>query len=496
MAPSAAKSAAARARELREQLEHHNYRYHVLDDPEVSDAQYDRLMRELKALEEQYPDLVTPDSPTQRVGATPVSELQEVVHTRPMLSLDNAFAEEDLVAFDRRVRERLEDVEQIEYSAEPKLDGLAISFRYESGRLVQAATRGDGLRGEDVTHNVRTIKAVPTVLRGAPPKLLEVRGEVFMLIAGFKAMNQRALERGERTFVNPRNAAAGSIRQLDPRAAADKPFDVFFYGVGETDGWKLPAKHSEALDQLREWGLKISPLLKIVQGAEGCLQYYRDIGAKRAGLPYEIDGVVYKVNRFVQQRDLGFVARAPRWAIAHKFPAHEENTVVKGVEFQVGRTGALTPVARLEPVFVGGVTVSNATLHNMDEVQRKDVRIGDTVVIRRAGDVIPEVVGVVAERRPADARTVPLPRKCPVCGSDVERGEGEAIARCIGGLFCPAQRKEAIRHFASRLALNIEGFGSKLVDQLVDKDIVKTPADLYRLTAEQLAELERSEERR
>lgn len=498
MARSAAQSAAARARELRQQIEHHNYRYHVLDDPEVSDAEYDRLMRELKALEEQYPDLVTPDSPTQRVGATPVSELQEVVHARPMLSLDNAFADEDVVAFDRRVRERLEDVEQVEYSAEPKLDGLAISFRYEAGRLVQAATRGDGLRGEDVTHNVRTIKAVPTRLRGSAPKLLEVRGEVFMQIAGFKAMNQRALERGERTFVNPRNAAAGAIRQLDPRLAAGRPFDVFFYGVGETDGWKLPAKHSEALQQLREWGLKISPLVRIVQGAEGCLEYYRDIGAKRASLPYEIDGVVYKVNRFVQQRELGFVARAPRWAIAHKFPAHEENTIVKGVEFQVGRTGALTPVARLEPVFVGGVTVSNATLHNMDEVRRKDVRIGDTVVIRRAGDVIPEVVKVIVERRPKPAPPqIELPAKCPVCNSAVEREEGEAVARCTGGLYCPAQRKEAIRHFAGRRALDIDGLGSKIIDQLVESDppLVRSPADLYTLTAEQLAALDRMGEK-
>jgi DNA ligase (NAD+) len=490
-----AKSAAARVRDLRQQIDHHNYRYHVLDDPEVSDAEYDRLMRELKALEEQHPDLVTPESPTQRVGATPVSELQEVVHTRPMLSLDNAFADEDVVAFDRRVRERLENVEQVEYSAEPKLDGLAISFRYESGRLVQAATRGDGLRGEDVTHNVRTIKAVPTVLRGSAPKLLEVRGEVFMLIAGFKAMNERALERGERTFVNPRNAAAGSIRQLDPRLAADRPFDVFFYGVGETDGWKLPAKHSEALQQLREWGLKTSPLIKVVQGAEGCLEYYRDIGAKRASLAYEIDGVVYKVNRFVQQRELGFVARAPRWAIAHKFPAHEENTVVKGVEFQVGRTGALTPVARLEPVFVGGVTVSNATLHNMDEVRRKDVRIGDTVVIRRAGDVIPEVVKVIVERRPKNAAEVQLPKKCPVCGSDVEREEGEAVARCTGGLFCAAQRKEALRHFAGRRAIDIDGLGSKLIDQLVEADKVHSPADLYELTAEDYAGLDRMGEK-
>jgi DNA ligase (NAD+) len=429
------------------------------------------------------------------VGATPVSELNEVVHTTPMLSLDNAFTEEDVTSFDRRVRERLENVEQVEYAAEPKLDGLAVSFRYESGRLLQAATRGDGMRGEDVTHNVRTIKAVPIELRGSPPKILEVRGEVFMTIAGFKAMNQRALERGEKTFVNPRNAAAGSLRQLDPRLAASRPFDVFFYSVGEAGTWKLPPRHSETLQQLREWGLKISPLLKVVQGVEGCLEYYRDIGTRRASLPYEIDGVVYKVNRFVQQRELGFVARAPRWAIAHKFPAHEENTVVRGVEFQVGRTGALTPVARLEPVFVGGVTVSNATLHNMDEVRRKDVRIGDTVVIRRAGDVIPEVVKVILERRPESARIVELPAKCPICGSDVEREEGEAVARCTGGLFCPAQRKESLRHFASRRALDIDGLGAKIVDQLVDAKLVQSPADLYGLTVEQFVELERMGEK-
>lgn len=488
-------SAAKRVRELRAQIDHHNYRYHVLDDPEISDAEYDRLMRELKALEEQYPDLITPDSPTQRVGATPVSELEEVVHTTPMLSLDNAFTEEDLVAFDRRVRERLDTVEQVEYCAEPKLDGLAVSFRYEAGRLVLAATRGDGLRGENVTHNVRTIKAVPLELRGKPPVVLEVRGEVFMTIAGFKAMNARALERGERTFVNPRNAAAGSLRQLDPRLAASRPFDVFFYGVGETQGWKLPPRHSEALEQLREWGLKVSPLIRTVVGAEGCLQYYREMGERRPSLPYEIDGVVYKVNRYVQQRELGFVARAPRWAIAHKFPAHEENTIVRGVEFQVGRTGALTPVARLEPVFVGGVTVSNATLHNMDEVRRKDVRIGDTVVIRRAGDVIPEVVKVIVDRRPPTARVVELPAKCPICGSDVEREEGEAVARCTGGLFCAAQRKESLRHFASRRALDIDGLGTKIIDQLVERDLVRSPADLYGLTAAQFESLERMGEK-
>jgi DNA ligase (NAD+) len=490
-----ARSAAARVRELRTQIDHHNYRYHVLDDPEVSDAEYDRLMRELKGLEEQYPDLITADSPTQRVGAAPVSELEEVIHTTPMLSLDNAFTEEDLIAFDRRVRERLDDVEQVEYCAEPKLDGLAVSFRYEKGRLVLAATRGDGLRGENVTHNVRTIKSVPIELRGKWPAVLEVRGEVFMTIAGFKAMNQRALERGEKTFVNPRNAAAGSLRQLDPRLAATRPFDVFFYGVGETDGWKLPSRHSEALEQLREWGLKISPLLRTVTGAEGCLKYYRDVAGRRNDLPYEIDGVVYKVNRFLQQRELGFVARAPRWAIAHKFPAHEENTVVKGVEFQVGRTGALTPVARLEPVFVGGVTVSNATLHNMDEVRRKDVRIGDTVVVRRAGDVIPEIVKVILDRRPASARIVEQPAKCPVCGADVEREEGEAVARCTGGLFCAAQRKESLRHFAGRRAMDIDGLGAKIIDQLVEGDIVRSPADLYGLNVEQLCALERMGEK-
>lgn len=486
---------AERARELRAQLDHHNYQYHVLDAPEVSDAEYDRLLHELKALEEQYPDLITPDSPTQRVGGTPVSGLAAVVHTTPMLSLENAFTEEDLINFDRRVRERLDDVASVEYAAEPKLDGLAVSFRYEAGRLVQAATRGDGTRGEDVTHNVRTIKAVPVSLRGSPPQLLEVRGEVFMTIAGFKAMNERALAAGEKVFVNPRNAAAGSLRQLDPRLTGSRPLDVFFYSVGETRGWKLPAKHSESLEQLREWGLKISPLVRVVEGAEGCLAYYRDIGEQRAKLKYEIDGVVYKVNRLALQRELGFVARAPRWAIAHKFPAHEENTIIRDVEFQVGRTGALTPVARLEPVFVGGVTVSNATLHNMDEVRRKDVRIGDTVVIRRAGDVIPEIVKVIVERRPASARMVELPAKCPVCGSDVEQVEGEAVARCSGGLFCAAQRKEALRHFASRRALDIEGLGSKIIDQLVDSGQVHTPADLYRLTLDQLANLERMAEK-
>jgi len=489
-------TARKRAAQLREQIDQHNYNYYVLDAPEISDAAYDRLMRELQELEAEYPALVTPDSPTQRVGALAVGELATVVHSTPMLSLDNAFTEEDVLNFDRRVRERLEDVESVEYTAEPKLDGLAVSFRYESGQLKLAATRGDGTRGEDVTHNVRTIRAVPLKLRGKAPELLEVRGEVFMLVAGFKAMNERALARGEKTFVNPRNAAAGSLRQLDPRRNEGRPLDVFFYGLGETRGWKAPARHSEALEQLREWGLKVSPLVKVVQGAAGCLQYYREIGEKRATLPYEIDGVVYKVNKLSQQRELGFVSRAPRWAIAHKFPAHEENTVVRDVEFQVGRTGALTPVARLEPVFVGGVTVSNATLHNMDEVRRKDVRIGDTVVIRRAGDVIPEIVKVIVERRPAKARVVELPAKCPVCGSDVEQVEGEAVARCSASLICPAQRKEALRHFASRRAMDIEGLGAKIIDQLVDGNLVHDPADLYeKLNLQTLASLDRMAEK-
>ena len=486
-------SPAARAAELRRQLEHHNYRYYVLDDPEVSDAEYDRLLNELKQIEADNPDLNTPDSPTQRVGTTPVSELQEAVHTTPMLSLDNAFTDEDLINFDRRVRERLETDKIIEYVAEPKLDGLAMSFRYENGKLVRAATRGDGMKGEDVTHNVRTIKAVPTQLRGKAPDVIDVRGEVFMTLAGFKAMNQRALEKGEKVFVNPRNAAAGTMRQLDPRLAASRPLDVFFYGVGEHGNWKLPTKHSEVLEQLREWNLKVSPLAKVVQGVEGCLEYYRDIGEKRSSLKYEIDGVVYKVNRFAQQRELGFVSRAPRWAIAHKFPAHEENTIVRDVEFQVGRTGALTPVARLEPIFVGGVTVSNATLHNMDEVKRKDVHIGDTVVIRRAGDVIPEVVKVVLERRPKNAKPVELPESCPICGSAVEREEGEAVARCTGSLSCAAQLKGALLHFAGRRAMDVDGLGEKIVDQLIEGDspLVKSPADLYKLTVEQFANLER-----
>jgi DNA ligase (NAD+) len=496
--PSSASTLKSDLDALRREIEAHNYAYHVLDSPTVPDAEYDRLMRRLQEIEGAHPELVTADSPTQRIGAAKLEAFREVRHARPMLSLDNVFNDEELVSFDKRTRDRLgagdTSIDHVTYWAEPKLDGAAISLRYERGELVFGATRGDGTTGEDVTHNVRTIRSIPLRLRGPKwPAVLEVRGEVFMPRAGFIEFNQRALERGDKMFVNPRNAAAGSLRQLDPRLAASRPLDAFFYALGEVSDDVLRAikEQSAIVDFLRGLGLRTCPEASLVDGVAGCLEYYGRIGRQRSTLPYDIDGVVYKVNKLDWQRELGFVSRAPRWAIAHKFPAQEEMTVVRGVEFQVGRTGALTPVARLEPVFVGGVTVSNATLHNIDDLQRKDVRVGDTVIVRRAGDVIPEIVAVVTERRPPDAPPVTLPLKCPICGSDVERGEGEAIARCIGGLVCPAQRKEAIRHFASRRALNIEGFGSKLVDQLVDKDMVKTPADLYELTAEQLAELER-----
>ena len=490
----ASRDATRRIRELREQIEHHNYRYYVLDDPEVSDARFDQLLTELRRLEGEHPDLVTPDSPTQRVGGAPARGFGEVVHAVPMLSLDNAFTDEDALDFDRKVRERL-DVEDVEYSAEPKIDGLAINLRYEQGRLVQAATRGDGAKGEDVTANVRAIRSVPLTLRGRPPAVLEVRGEVFMTRRSFAEINRRASEQGEKTFANPRNAAAGSLRQLDPAVTASRSLDLFLYGLGATDGWTLPRRHSEVLAALREFGLRTCPETDVVRGAAGCLDYYRRIGLARDSLGYDIDGVVYKVDRLDWQRDLGFVARAPRWAVAHKFPAQEETTVVRDVEFQVGRTGALTPVARLEPVFVGGVTVSNVTLHNMDELARKDVRIGDTVVVRRAGDVIPEVVRVIPDLRPKNARAVTLPERCPVCQSHVTRAEGEAVARCTGGLVCSAQRREALRHFASRRAMDVEGLGDKLVEQLVEAGRVETPADLYTLTAEEVAGLDRMGEK-
>jgi DNA ligase (NAD+) len=489
------KKAQVRAAELRELLHRYNYRYHALDDPEVPDAEYDRLMVELRALEAQYPQLLIDDSPTQRVGAAPVSAFGEVVHRVAMLSLDNAFNDQEVRDFDRRIHDRLADPEPIRYSAEPKLDGLAISARYEKGVYVQGATRGDGETGEDITQNLKTIKALPLKIRGAAPRVLEVRGEVFMPLAGFKRFNLEAIARGEKSFVNPRNAAAGSLRQLDPRMTAARPLDLFIYGVGVVEGGSLPPRHSETLQALRQMGFKICPQSRVVKSIDGCLEYYREIGAMRSQLPYQIDGVVYKVDDVDLQRRLGFISRAPRWAIAHKFPAEEALTLVRGIEFQIGRTGALTPVARLEPVFVGGVTVSNATLHNMDELTRKDVRVGDTVVVRRAGDVIPEVARVLPERRVKGAQLVTMPAFCPVCGSPVVREADQAVARCTGGRICAAQRKEEIKHFASRRALDIQGLGDKLVEQLVDRDWIRTPADLFSLQAAQLATLERMGEK-
>jgi DNA ligase (NAD+) len=490
---------AARAAELRAALRQHDYRYYVLDEPSVPDAEYDRLMQELRALEGAHPALITPDSPTQRVAGVPSSAFGEIIHQLPMLSLDNAFADDDVRAFDRRIHERLERHGELDYVAEPKLDGLAITVIYRQGQLAQAATRGDGVRGEDVTVNVRTIRTVPQRLRGHAPPLIEVRGEVFMPLKGFERMNARARERGEKVFVNPRNAAAGSLRQLDPSISAGRPLDAFFYGLGVLEGTGPPAGQHQLLALLRELGLPVSPEVRPVRGVEGCLEYYRDMGTRRSALPYQIDGVVYKLDARADQERMGFVSRAPRWAIAHKFPAEEAFTVVKDIEFNVGRTGALTPIARLEPVFVGGVTVSNVTLHNIDEVHRKDVRVGDTVVVRRAGDVIPELVSVVLDKRPMSLTRptepefppVQLPATCPVCGSRVVRVEGEAVARCTGGFTCRAQRQEALRHFASRRALDIEGLGDKVIEQLIERDLVRSPADLYSLTAQQLAGLER-----
>lgn len=486
---------AARAAELRTLIAQHDYRYYVLDDPQISDAEYDRLMQELRALEAADPALITPDSPTQRVAGTPSAAFGEVVHQVPMLSLDNAFSEEDLRAFDRRIHERLNVSGDLEYVAEPKLDGLAITVIYRHGRLAQAATRGDGVTGEDVTANVRTIRAVPQRLRGRAPPLLEARAEVFMPITGFERMNALARERGEKVFVNPRNAAAGSLRQLDARITAARPLTALFYGLGAVEGLALPAGQSQLLALLRSLGLPVSREARTVRGVQGCLEYYRDLGARRAALDYQIDGVVYKLERRADQERLGFLSRSPRWAIAHKFPADEAITVVRGIEFQVGRTGALTPVARLEPVFVSGVTVSNVTLHNIDEVRRKDVRVGDAVIVRRAGDVIPEVVSVIPERRPPGTVAVHLPARCPVCHSRVLRVEGEAVARCTGGFTCRAQRQESLRHFASRRALDIEGLGDKLIEQLIEHERVKSPADLYSLTAADLVQLERMGEK-
>lgn len=485
-----------RAEELRSALDEHNYRYYVLDDPGIPDAEYDRLFRELQTLELEHPELASDDSPTRRVGSSAETSFEEVVHRLPMLSLDNAFNADELRDFDRRVRERLNTDSEVEYVCEPKLDGLAVSLHYEKGSLTRAATRGDGYAGEDITANIRTIPSVPLRLRGHDvPDLVEVRGEVYMPRAGFEALNNRLAGQGEKTFVNPRNAAAGSLRQKKSTVTARRPLEMCAYSVAVTDESLLPDTQWESLQQVQRWGFRINPEMRKALGAAECLEAYEELMQKRDVLPYEIDGIVFKVDRLDYQAALGFVSRAPRWAIAHKFPAQEELTIIEDVEFQVGRTGAVTPVARLKPVFVGGVTVSNATLHNMDEIRRLDVHIGDTVFIRRAGDVIPKVVKVVLEKRPANARSVELSKQCPVCGSDVIQIEGEAIARCSGGLFCPAQRKEAIRHYASRKALDIEGLGDKWIDILVDQGMVETVADIYKLTAKDLIRLDRMGEK-
>ncbi len=481
---------------LKKAIEDHNYRYYVLDAPSITDAEYDQLYQALKKLEAAHPELITPDSPTQRVGGAALKEFGEVKHGVSMLSLDNAFTEEDLDDFDQRIRDRLHAHEPIQYTCEPKLDGLAINLRYEHGRFVQAATRGDGFTGEDVTENVRTIAMVPLQLRGhAFPAVLDVRGEVFMSKQGFMQLNEAAQQKGEKQFANPRNAAAGSLRQLDSKITASRPLEMYCYGLGLVQGFDGPNTHLAWMNQLKEWGLRVSPLLELAEGPKACLAYYERINQQRDRLPYEIDGVVYKVNSLALQDKLGFVSKAPRWAIAHKFPAEEVYTVIEAVEFQVGRTGAITPVARLKPVYVHGVTVSNATLHNMDEVKRKDIHVGDTVIVRRAGDVIPEVVGAIPERRPRDAKKIHLPKRCPVCDSEIELIPGEAIARCTGGLVCSAQQKEAIKHFSSRRAMDIEGLGDKLSDQLVEAGLLQSVADIYTLNKHELMALPRMGEK-
>lgn len=482
-----------RAAALREEIDGHNYRYYVLDEPSVPDAEYDRLLRELQALEAEHPELVTPDSPTQRVGAEPLAAFEPVRHETPMLSLGNAFSNEEVEQFHARALKTLE-TDHIDYVAEPKLDGVAMSLRYRDGLLERAATRGDGQTGENVTSNARTIDAIPLRLRGEGwPEELEVRGEVYMPLAGFEEYNRRMAETEGKALVNPRNAASGSLRQLDPQLTAQRPLAFFAYSVAGQSA--ISDSHFQILEQLREWGFPVNPLVKRVRDAEGCIAYYEEIGAMRDDLAYDIDGVVFKVESQREQETLGFVSRAPRWAIAQKFPAQEEITQLLDIDIQVGRTGALTPVARLEPVFVGGVTVTNATLHNIDEIRRKDVRVGDWVVVRRAGDVIPEVARVVLERREGEPKEFQMPETCPVCGSDVERVEGEAVSRCTGGLVCKAQRKQSLMHFASRRAMDIEGLGSKLIDQLVENDLVHSVADLYRLEKEQLMALERMGEK-
>jgi DNA ligase (NAD+) len=476
----------------------YNYQYYVLDNPSVPDAEYDRQMQALQSIEQEYPELLTDDSPSQKVGGIPLPEFKQVEHEVPMLSLDNAFDRESFLAFEKRMQDRIKDDSEISYSCEPKLDGLAVSLLYENGKLVRGATRGDGRTGENITANVRTIRNIPLVLRGNDyPERLEVRGEVIMTRDGFIKLNKTQLEQDKKAFANPRNAAAGSLRQLDSRITAKRPLLFFTYSLGlvENEQYPLADTHSARLRQLSEWGLPLSKELDVAQGAEACLDYYQHIGEIRDSLNYDIDGVVFKADNIELQQELGFVARAPRWAIAHKFPAQEEMTVVQDVEFQVGRTGAITPVARLEPVFVGGVTVSNATLHNQDEILRLGLKIGDTVIIRRAGDVIPQVVSVIVDKRPADARDIVFPETCPMCDSAIEKLEDEAVARCTGGLYCGAQLKESMKHFASRKAFDIDGLGDKIIDQLVDQKLVKTAADFFKLELIQISNLERMGEK-
>lgn len=477
---------------LRQQLNYHNYRYYVLDDPTIPDAEYDRLFKQLQALEASHPELITPDSPTQRVGEAPLSAFSQVAHEVAMLSLDNAFDHQQLVDFNKRICDRLKLEGNLEYACEPKLDGIAISLLYEHGVLVRGATRGDGSVGEDITQNVRTIASIPLTLIGSGfPQVLEVRGEIYMPKKSFNELNDRARAEGLKLFVNPRNAAAGSLRQLDSRITAGRKLQMCAYSIGKVDGGELPDRHTEVLEVLHNWGFLINPEMQIAESIDDCIAYCDILTEKRNTLPYDIDGIVFKVNSRQLQQQLGFISRAPRWAIAYKFPAQEEMTLLQGVEFQVGRTGAITPVARLKPVFVGGVTVSNATLHNRDEINRLGVMVGDTVIIRRAGDVIPQVVSVVKAHRPENAQTIVFPDACPVCASPVENVPGEVVYRCTGGLICEAQRKEAIKHFASRKAMDIDGLGEKLVEQLVDKGLIHSVADLYKLTAEDVVGLER-----
>lgn len=478
---------------LRQDLRRYEYEYHVLDNPTIPDAEYDRLFHQLKALEAAHPELITADSPTQRVGAKPLSGFAQIRHEIPMLSLDNAFSDEEFYAFVKRIEDRLIRLpEPLTFCCEPKLDGLAVSILYVNGVLTQAATRGDGTTGEDITTNIRTIRNIPLqLLMDNPPARLEVRGEVFMPHAGFERLNQQALEKGEKTFANPRNAAAGSLRQLDPKITSKRPLVLNAYGIGIAEGVDLPNTHYDRLQWLKSIGIPVNPEIRLCNGTDEVLDFYRDIQNKRSSLGYDIDGTVLKINDIALQEKLGFISKAPRWAIAYKFPAQEELTRLNDVEFQVGRTGAITPVAKLEPVFVAGVTVSNATLHNGDEIERLDIAIGDTVVIRRAGDVIPQIIGVLHDRRPADARPIIFPKTCPVCDSAIVRIEGEAVARCTGGLFCAAQRKEALKHFVSRKAMDIDGVGGKLIEQLVDRELVHTPADLFKLDLTTLTRLER-----